>query len=740
MIHILSIKGDGMNNIFTEERDLMFRRRFSYEQFKSAEYIYRLIESKNIIPNQNFFEVLEFLLDDLRSLMKEIIETVKSSPKSSERKNALKVLARTQEWDKSDAVRCFDDILHELPEITGIFRTCLMRRLSDLMKETPYDLQNFMRARRHLKKLFLLNDTMLNVFEFIYIVNNARDTECYLERDIEIWKNQNRNITAEMLGMKTSELNEALRNLLSYGLIEDCRASYEVDSDILPICETPDVHDISRLFCSPLKGKTLPLDMFSISEGDLNYVKKLLTSKMKAPINIMLYGPPGTGKTTFVRSLAKALGMKAFTVNAQDKGSRRAALVACINIASKHKNSFVLVDEAENLLDANRFQCDGKAWLNSFLERYDNKIIWVTNNVSSINPAVKRRFSFSVYFGNLGKRERGFLFRDVIHEHKAERYFDDIQILNLAKNYEVSAGVIDSAVKNAKALRYGKNDFVRAVESSLNAYSRFMHNGSEDVKRNLEVPEGFVTEGITLEGSLDTLMLRCRRADSAMREAAETGNLLSGGCAAMLFYGPPGTGKTALAKYIAHELERECFIVRASDLLDCYVGMTEKKIAGAFSHAEKEGAVLVIDEADTFLYSRDNALRSWEVSEVNEFLTNLEECRCFCICTTNRFKELDSAALRRFSYKVPFTWAKPSQILALYDSLLSPLCDSEIDSETEKELLSLKRLTTGDFHSVRVQFSSFFSDDRTATHEQILSALKREESLKARYIERDIGF
>ena len=727
------------NNIFDDKTDCLFQKKFSYEKFKSAEYILRLAESGNVLPDNTFFDVLNFLLGDLRPLLKEIIGTVKSAPKSVIRTSTLKVLYRTQEWDKHDITRRFDDLLEELPCITGIFRTCLMHKLSDLMKEKPYNLQLFMSARRHMKKLFLLNDTMLDVFEFIYIMNNNCYMHGYFERDIEIWKNQNRYIAARMLDIKTAELEEALNNLSSYGLIDDHRDGYDIENEVLPVWETPDVHDISSFFCSPLKGKTLPLDMFRISENDLNYVKKLLTSKMKAPVNIMLYGPPGTGKTTFVRSLAKTLGMRAFTVNTTDKGNRRAALVACINIASKHKNSFVLVDEAENLLDVN-FRGDGKAWLNSFLERSDNKIIWVTNNVGSINPAVKRRFSFSVYFGNPGKRERNFLFRDVIREHKAERYFDDVQILNLAKNYEVSAGVIDSAVKNAKALRYGKNDFVRAVESSLNAYSRFMQNGSEEVKRNMEVPEGFVTEGITLEGSLDALIGRCRRADSAMREAAETGNILTGGCATMLFYGPPGTGKTALAKYIAHELNRECFIVRASDLLNCYVGMTEKSIAGAFRHAESEGAVLVIDEADTFLYSRDNAVRSWEISEVNEFLTNLEECRCFCICTTNRFKELDSAALRRFSYKVPFTWAKPSQILALYKSLLSPLCDSEIDPETQKELLSLRRLTPGDFHSVRVQFNSFFSDDKTATHEQILSALKREEALKARYAERDIGF
>lgn len=58
-----------------------------------------------------------------------------------------------------------------------------------------------------------------------------------------------------------------------------------------------------------------------------------------------------------------------------------------------------------------------------------------------------------------------------------------------------------------------------------------------------------------------------------------------------------------------------------------------------------------IDEIDTFLYSQETAIHSWEVSAVNELLTSLEECRCFCICTTNRFKELDAAAVRRFSYK-----------------------------------------------------------------------------------------
>ena len=162
----------------------------------------------------------------------------------------------------------------------------------------------------------------------------------------------------------------------------------------------------------------------------------------------------------------------------------------------------------------------------------------------------------------------------------------------------------------------------------------------------------------------------------------------------------------------------------------CFVGETEKKIAAAFRHAENEGAVLVIDEADTFLYSRDMAVRSWEVSFINEFLVNLEECKCFCICTTNRLKELDPASVRRFSYKIKFDYSGTSQVIALYNSLLKPICNSELPTQLERELKTFTKLTPGDFHSVRAQYRSFLSNDKAATHEDLINALRREMSMK----------
>ena len=138
------------------------------------------------------------------------------------------------------------------------------------------------------------------------------------------------------------------------------------------------------------------------------------------------------------------------------------------------------------------------------------------------------------------------------------------------------------------------------------------------------------------------------------------------GCGAMLFYGPPGTGKSALAHHIARMLNRECLVRRASDLLNMYVGESEKNIARTFAEAERSGALLLIDEADSFIFSRDTALHNWEHTLVNEFLTSLERFRGLCVCTTNRRESMDAAAMRRFSFKVAFTHAGSAQCQALY--------------------------------------------------------------------------
>lgn len=84
-----------------------------------------------------------------------------------------------------------------------------------------------------------------------------------------------------------------------------------------------------------------------------------------------------------------------------------------------------------------------------------------------------------------------------------------------------------------------------------------------------------------------------------------------------------------------NELGLEVIIKRASDLISPYVGETEQNIAEAFSEAKSKKAMLIFDEADTFLQNRNNATRKWEISQVNEMLTWMEVHEYPFIYTTN---------------------------------------------------------------------------------------------------------
>jgi transitional endoplasmic reticulum ATPase len=86
-----------------------------------------------------------------------------------------------------------------------------------------------------------------------------------------------------------------------------------------------------------------------------------------------------------------------------------------------------------------------------------------------------------------------------------------------------------------------------------------------------------------------------------------------------------------------------------------WIGQTERHIAEAFAAARREDALLLIDEADSFLASREGAQRSWEVSQVNQLLKELEAFDGLVALCTNFFQTLDSAVLRRIDLKVRFS-------------------------------------------------------------------------------------
>jgi ATP-dependent 26S proteasome regulatory subunit len=142
---------------------------------------------------------------------------------------------------------------------------------------------------------------------------------------------------------------------------------------------------------------------------------------------------------------------------------------------------------------------------------------------------------------------------------------------------------------------------------------------------------------------------------------------------------------------------------QASDLVSKYLGETELNMARMFYDAEEENAVLLLDEADSFLRSRRMAERNYEVSEVNEMLQGMERFKGVFICTTNLFDELDEAALRRFTFKIRFRALTLEQRLQMFVTEALAGEAGRLSSDQRRRLAQMDQLAPGDFAAVRRQ-------------------------------------
>ena len=174
------------------------------------------------------------------------------------------------------------------------------------------------------------------------------------------------------------------------------------------------------------------------------------------------------------------------------------------------------------------------------------------------------------------------------------------------------------------------------------------------------------------------------------------------GAGTLLFSGPPGTGKTLLARHLAERLGRPLAIRTVADLSHALIGETEKAIAKAFADAARDHAVLLLDEADSYIRSREGAIRTWEVTQVNEMLTQLDQYPGVAILTTNAVESLDSALMRRVDRKIEFGYLRRSDCWDVVSAAASALGVSMPDRESGlgQQILGLDNLALGDVAAV----------------------------------------
>ena len=716
------------------------------EQFimkRCATYLYNLLDRYILIDDETF----DFLNWILGSDMEIISRYLLSRLPESERKNFEEELLES-EYDSRFYSKAANKIIRgssgkrRLPGLKGFIQNTLRSKIRKLQYRGASGIEKSLSA---FKKMFHLTDQEVEFAFFLFIINvNCDPPENFFDRHLHCDSFIGRKYLTALLRISQAELNQILSGTLYKIGFFEMDQYIRMNDDYLNLFQGSSKQKISTNFFTRISRKAIPLESHLIDCRHTEHVLKLLKDKPGTSTHILLYGSAGTGKTSYAIGLAERLGIPAYEIVRGDDNKtsqRRAAITAAMNMTNGGNGSLIIVDEADNILNTQlsffmRGETQDKGWLNQLLEEPEARIIWVTNSISGIDESVLRRFSFSLHFRPFNRRQRIQLWESILRINRVKRHFSESDIAELAKRYKVSAGAIDTAVKKARDVGAASGSkFKDAAIMALDAHKVLFNYGRKEINKDA-IEKDYSLEGLNIEGDLKTTMDQLEAFDYYLRNPGndEIKNMN------LLFYGPPGTGKSELARYIANHLDREIITKRASDFLDKYIGETEQKIRNAFEEAENEEAILIVDEVDTMLFSRGQAQRSWEISQTNEFLTQMERYRGILICTTNRLKGLDDASIRRFNHKMGFNFLKPDGNVIFYQKLLSPLINIPLNEENEESLKSIPDLAPGDFRIVRDRFSFYPSNQ--INHRILIDALETEVKTKNfhKYGGKRIGF
>jgi transitional endoplasmic reticulum ATPase len=378
------------------------------------------------------------------------------------------------------------------------------------------------------------------------------------------------------------------------------------------------------------------------------------------PRGVLLYGPPGTGKTLIARAVANEVDAYFDVISGPEvvskyKGESEERLREAFTRAEENAPAIVFIDEIDAIAgerdeDAdmeNRVVAQLLTLLDGLEERGQVIVIGATNRVDSIDPALRRggRFDREIEVGVPDEHGR----REVLDVHtRGMPIGDDVDLDRVASR---THGFVGADIATL------------TTEAAMHALRRTREKPSvvrEDFEAALRLVEPsamreYVAESPTvtfddvggLAGAKATL-------EQAVEWPLEYGPLFEATGtdppAGVLLHGPPGTGKTLLARAVAGESGVNFIRVAGPELMDRYVGESEKAVREVFDRARQTAPTIIFfDEIDGVASGRSD---SHEVTQrvVSQLLTELDSAaenpNLVVLAATNRKEVIDPALLR----------------------------------------------------------------------------------------------
>lgn len=569
-----------------------------------------------------------------------------------------------------------------------------------------------------LGEVLSLNITEIRLLDFLEKRDSLADFTNFLRNLISVPNWRNRQLLARMLDADENDIRLALKSTSTLTETKLIEISRNNEADLEDFIEAS--RGLSEIiYTSPATLQELSdmlIEKAPTSEWMLTdfphqqaAIDRLLPAIRRAAegsvsgVNALLYGLPGTGKTEFARALAKAAGMTVFQVNSADEDGdgmgregRLTAYLLAQQMLKNRRDAVILFDEVEDVfandVEAimrmlfNSEQSGGKekGFMNCLLETNPVPTIWVTNNIRVMDAAFLRRFLLPVEFSVPPRIVR----RKIVERHLGDSNLPIELLDELAADDKLAPAQFGDA-RRLLRLHNAQNDAQengRIVREGVASIRRLLHGTKLPTKRR----------AIT---TFDTAFLNIAGGIAPQKIAAALGRT---GRGSLCFYGPPGTGKTEFAHILADALDRELVVRQTSDLVSKYIGETEQNIARLFNTIDADHSILFIDEVDSFLRDRQEAERSWEITAVNELLQHMENFPGIFIAATNLMKGIDTAALRRFDFKLAFQPLSLPQRIAFFarEALGDIEAGTDLPSTIVSRLDQLETLTPGDFANV----------------------------------------
>lgn len=460
------------------------------------------------------------------------------------------------------------------------------------------------------------------------------------------------------------------------------------------------------------------------------YLRRARETGLKG-VNILIHGVPGTGKTELTHTLSAELNLKLYAIGmAREDGdsmsgiNRFSAYQLSQQVLSDHHDVLLHFDEMEDvfpeheILSLSGSNKQNKAWVNTMLEENPVPTLWTSNAIEQIDNAYLRRFDIIVELETPPRKVR----KCIIKKYLNDLPVSDTWIEKVADQPNISPAIIERAVNVASFIEAKDGVHIEKSLDRLIGNTMKSMGHKNPLNKQSHDPLTYQLEFLNTNHDIPSLV-------SGLKKRKE---------GRVCLYGPPGTGKTQFADYLSNELDIPIHKKHASDILSPYVGLTEQNIAEMFKQADKDGAMILLDEADSFLKDRNSARYSWEVTQVNELLSKMEEFGGIFICTTNLFEVLDTACLRRFDLKIEFDYLTKAQTWKLVQEAIQehdPRSTGE--EEWRAKLAQCQNLTPGDFKTVLRQLRL---SDKAVSYENLIRGVQNESTCRLRGRHKGIGY